>query len=278
MKVIKNSGEVVPFNADKLRHSLLKSGASEADAADIIDVIRSRLYDGIPTKHIYKMAEKMLRKLSASHAARYNLRAGIRQLGPAGFFFEQFVALVFEAEGYQTKKNLSLVGRCVGHEVDIVIRRDDVNTMIECKFHGKQNTVSDVKVPMYILSRFNDLKDNAQDVFTSTDTIDKCLIVTNNRFTSDAIKFASCSGLRLLGWDYPSTDGLKAKVDGKRLYPVTCLTTLTLLEKEKLLFLGIILASQLIDQPDALAQVAIGETRHKKILHEAAGLCNLFTT
>lgn len=278
MKVIKNSGEIVPFNQDKLRHSLLKSGASESDTKDIIEAIRARLYDGIPTRHIYKMAEKMLRKLSASHAARYNLRAGIRQLGPAGFFFEQFVALVFEAEGYQSRKNLSLTGRCVNHEIDIVILRDGTSTMIECKFHGKQNTVSDVKVPMYILSRFNDLKNNTHHIFTSTDRINGCLIVTNNRFTADAVKFASCSGLQLLGWDYPATDGLKAKVDGKRLYPVTCLTTLTQLEKEKLLFLGIILASQLIDQPNALAQVAIGEARHQKILHEAAGLCNLFTT
>lgn len=277
MKVIKNSGEVVAFNPDKLRHSLLKSGASEADATDIIGAIRSRLYDGIPTKHIYKMAGKMLRKLSASHAARYNLKAGIRQLGPAGFFFEQFVALVFEAEGYQTRKNLTLCGRCVNHEVDVVIRAEDL-TMVECKFHGNQNTVSDVKVPMYILSRFNDLKNNTHDIFTSTDTLSKCLIVTNNRFSADAIKFASCSGLKLLGWDYPATDGLKNKVDGKRLYPVTCLTTLTMLEKEKLLILGVILVAQLIDQPETLAQAAIGEARHKKILHEAAGLCNLFQT
>ena len=277
MKVIKNSGEVVAFNPDKLRHSLLKSGASEADATDIIGAIRSRLYDGIPTKHIYKMAGKMLRKLSASHAARYNLKAGIRQLGPAGFFFEQFVALVFEAEGYQTRKNLTLCGRCVNHEVDVVIRAEDL-TMVECKFHGNQNTVSDVKVPMYILSRFNDLKNNTHDIFTSTDSLSKCLIVTNNRFSADAIKFASCSGLKLLGWDYPATDGLKNKVDGKRLYPVTCLTTLTMLEKEKLLILGVILVAQLIDQPETLAQAAIGEARHKKILHEAAGLCNLFQT
>lgn len=277
MKVIKNSGEVVAFNPDKLRHSLLKSGASEADATDIIGAIRSRLYDGIPTKHIYKMAGKMLRKLSASHAARYNLKAGIRQLGPAGFFFEQFVALVFEAEGYQTRKNLTLCGRCVNHEVDVVIRAEDL-TMVECKFHGNQNTVSDVKVPMYILSRFNDLKNNTHDIFTSTDSLSKCLIVTNNRFTADAIKFASCSGLQLLGWDYPATDGLKNKVDGKKLYPVTCLTTLTMLEKEKLLILGVILVAQLIDQPETLAQAAIGEARHKKILHEAAGLCNLFQT
>lgn len=277
MKVIKNSGEVVAFNPDKLRHSLLKSGASEADATDIIGAIRSRLYDGIPTKHIYKMAGKMLRKLSASHAARYNLKAGIRQLGPAGFFFEQFVALVFEAEGYQTQKNLTLCGRCVNHEVDVVIRAEDL-TMVECKFHGNQNTVSDVKVPMYILSRFNDLKNNTHDIFTSTDSLSKCLIVTNNRFSADAIKFASCSGLKLLGWDYPATDGLKNKVDGKRLYPVTCLTTLTMLEKEKLLILGVILVAQLIDQPETLAQAAIGEARHKKILHEAAGLCNLFQT
>jgi len=31
--------------------------------------------------------------------------------------------------------------------------------MVECKFHAGREATSDVKVPLYILSRFNDLKE-----------------------------------------------------------------------------------------------------------------------
>ena len=37
--------------------------------------------------------------------------------------------------------------------------------MVECKFHGSQDAKTDVKVPMYILSRFNDLKDKDFQLF-----------------------------------------------------------------------------------------------------------------
>jgi hypothetical protein len=38
-------------------------------------------------------------------------------------------------------------------------------------------------------SRFNDLKERKQIVFSKNEIISKCWIVTNNRFTSDAIAF-----------------------------------------------------------------------------------------
>jgi len=276
MKIVKNSGEVVAFNADKLKMSLLRSGADETVADDIIETIKSQLYNGISTRHIYKTAMKMLRKVSASHAARYNLRAAIRQLGPAGFFFEKFVSLLFKSEGCQTRLNLTLQGKCVTHEIDVVLQSEDILTMVECKFHGRPETASDVKTPMYILSRFNDIKDRDHRIFSSADKIQNCLIVTNNRFTTDAMTFATCSGLELLAWDYPMRDCLKTKIDATGLYPVTCLTTLTLLEKEKLLFLEIILARQLVDSPEALDQIGIGENRKIKIIQEAAVLCKIF--
>jgi DNA-binding winged helix-turn-helix (wHTH) protein len=57
---------------------------------------------------------------------------------------------------------------------------------------------SNVKVPLYVFSRFNDLKERKQIVFSKNEIISKCWIVTNNRFTSDAIAFAKCSGMNLL--------------------------------------------------------------------------------
>ncbi|MGH2664688.1 restriction endonuclease [Flavobacterium sp.] len=276
MKIIKNSGDIVDFNPEKLRKSLLRSGADAIAVEGIMAHIHGKLHNGMRTREIYRLAGKMLKKISASHAARYNLRAAIQQLGPAGFFFEKFVSLLFMSEGYITKTNLMLQGNCVLHEIDIVLKKMDILTMVECKFHAGSNAVSDVKVPMYILSRFNDIKDSRHQIFSNSETIDKCLIVTNNRFTVDAITFAGCSGLEMLSWDYPSENNLKTKIDIGVLYPLTCLTTLSMVEKEKLLILNIILVKQLIDSSDTLLKIGVSEGRKKNILNEAAGLCNYF--
>lgn len=276
MKVRKHSGEIADFSSRKLRHSLLKSGASEKDVICVLENIERQIYDGIPTKQIYKLAGSLLKKISASHAARYNLRSAIQLLGPAGFFFEKFVARIFEHEGYQARTNLTLKGKCVSHEIDVVLKKEAIITMVECKFHSSQAACSDVKVPLYILSRFNDVKENVHRLFTNDDTINKCLIVTNNRFTTDAVVFATCSGLDLLGWDYPVQSNIKTKIDSNGLYPITCLTTMSRMEKEKLLILDVILVKELIKSPDCLSQIGISDNRQKNILAEATSLCNYF--
>jgi hypothetical protein len=273
MKVVKHSGDIVEFEPDKLRKSLLKSGAEVAVVDVILHSIQSHIYDGIPTKQIYKMAFGLLKKESNSHAAQYNLRDAIQMLGPAGFFFEKYIARLFASEDYKTITNLILQGKCVSHEVDVAIRKDDEISMVECKFHAGRDAISDVKIPMYILSRFNDLKDREQSIYTTTDKISKCRIVTNNRFSSDAIAFGICSGINMLSWDYPKKDNLRTKIDNNRLYPVTCLTTLSLVEKDKLLVLDVILASELINNSEILDRVGLSPNRIKKVLKEVAELC-----
>jgi hypothetical protein len=37
--------------------------------------------------------------------------------------------------------------------------------MVECKFHSARENKSNVKVPLYVFSRFNDLKERKQIVF-----------------------------------------------------------------------------------------------------------------
>ncbi len=275
MKVTKFSGEIVNFDKDKLIHSLRKSGASEEAVFQVIHEIERELYEGIPTKKIYKLAFQLLKKFSNVHAARYNLRTAIQSLGPAGFFFEKFIAKVFECEGYKTQTNLILEGKCVSHEVDVLLKKENCVSMVECKFHGSQDAKTDVKVPMYILSRFNDLKGIEFQLFKSNYSIQNCWITTNNRFSEEAVKFAVCSNLSLLSWDYPKGNSLKNKIDLNNIYPVTCLTTLTLAEKDKLLVQDIITALDLIQHADWLSKIELSPNRIKNVLLEANQLCNL---
>lgn len=276
MKVVKHSGIVVDFDASKLRKSLLKSGANQDVVDAIMQHIGNVIYDGIPTKQIYKIAFGLLKKESNSFAAQYNLRDAILLLGPAGFYFEKFIARIFESEGFSTQTNLTLNGKCVSHEIDVVLKKDNQISMVECKFHGSNEVRSDVKVPMYILSRFNDLKDRNHIIYTKKDQISNCWIVTNSRFTSDAITFAHCSGLNLLSWDYPKNNNLRTKIDQKGLYPVTCLTTLTRSEKDRLLTLNCLLVIDLIQNPESLEQIGLSSNRIKNIIKEATSLCNYF--
>ena len=273
MKIIKHSGDIVEYNPDKLKKSLLKSGASKDVVEHILQTIQKEVYEGISTKHIYKMAFGLLKKASSSHAARYNLREAIRLLGPAGFFFEKYIARLFSAEHYETKTNLILQGKCVSHEIDVLIKKNNSLAMVECKFHAGREAASDVKVPMYILSRFNDLKEKKHNVFDSHQNISKCWIVTNNRFTTDAITFAKCSGLDLLSWDFPKDNNLKAKNDNNYLYPVTSLTTLSLAEKDKLLILDVILVKEIINNSECLERIGLSPTRIKNVMREASELC-----
>lgn len=276
MKVVKYSGAIVEFDPEKLRNSLLRSGASNEVASEILGRIEKEVHEGMSTKQIYKLAFNYLKKIENSFAARYNLRNAMQLLGPAGFFFEKFIARIFESEDYNTRINLTLQGKCVSHEVDIVIQNFDGIAMVECKFHMGQDAKSDVKVPMYILSRFNDLKDNQQIVFAGRDRISKCWIVTNNRFTSDAVAFGNCSGLQLLSWDYPHQSNLRNKIDDKSLYPITCLTTLSMAEKEKLLILDVILVKEIIKNSHFLDKIGLSKNRAKIVLKEATMLCHSF--
>lgn len=273
MKIIKHSGNIVDFSSLKLKKSLLNSGASALDADIILEAIEKEIHDGVSTKQIYKQAFALLKKARNSHAARYNIKEAIRLLGPAGFFFEKYIARLFEAENHEVKTNLTLYGKCISHEIDILAKKDGVIAMIECKFHMGKDASSDVKVPMYILSRFNDLKDKNHSVFNSHDMISKCWIVTNNRFTSDAIEFARCSQLNLMSWDFPEKDNIRTKINAHHLYPVTCLTSLSLAEKEKLLISDVILAKEIISNAECLEKIGISSSRIKNIMKEASELC-----
>lgn len=274
MKVIKRSGAIVDFERTKLENSLLRSGAMPSVTSQVLAGIDAQLHEGITTKEIYKQAFAMLKRASNAHAARYNLRAALLHLGPAGFFFEKFIARLHAVQGWETKTDLILKGNCVSHEVDIVMRRNSVIMMAECKFHNSREAISNVKVPLYILSRFNDLKTKRHELFGISDYITQCLIVTNNRFSADAVTFANCTGLQLLSWDLPANGSISLLIDRNALYPVTCLTTMTVVEKEKLLILEVLLVKDILDHSDCLRKIGISENRIKNVLKECSELCN----
>lgn len=272
IKVTKGSGEKVDFDPDKLKRALAFSGAGKLEQEQIANQVESRLFDGIPTKKIYQMAYALLKKRSRRSAGRYSLKNAIMELGPTGYPFEKFVGKLFESEGYQVETGVQVQGKCVQHEVDVVARKPGLMMMVECKFHSDNSRKSDVKIPLYIQSRYLDVKAGWEEQFGKKGMKYRGGVVTNTRFTDDAMSFGKCAGLELISWDYPSTRGLKYWIDKSGLHPLTSLTSLSKREKQMLLEQGIVLCNELEKSPELLINMGISGVHLNKVLLEARNL------
>jgi hypothetical protein len=270
----KYSGVQEYFNAQQLLHALSKAGANEKLATDILLDVESRLYDGIPTKKIYKMAMAKLKGYSRPMAARFHLKQAIMELGPSGFPFENYIAALLKAQGYAVQVGVTVQGKCVKHEVDVIAVKDNQHFMIECKYHNQQGNISDVKIPLYIHSRFKDVEEQWKQIPGHDMKFHQGWVVTNTRLTVDAVQYGSCADLHLWSWDYPYGRGLKDVIDETGLYPLTCLTTLSAQEKKELLTKHIVMCKELCHNPQLLSQIGIKEDRADRIIREGHELCH----
>ncbi|MBU2939766.1 restriction endonuclease [Lacinutrix sp. C3R15] len=272
--IIKSSGEKVKFSLEKLRNSLQRTGASKNSVNKILNVVRDELYQGISTKEIYNRAFALLKKEHGHFASKYKLKKAIYELGPTGYPFEKFIGAILTYSGYKTSIGETVQGDCVKHEIDVLAHKNNTTTIVECKFHGEQGLKCNVKVPLYINSRYIDVKSHWNKNKNNTTQLTTGWVVTNTRFTEDAIQFGTCVGLHLLSWDYPKNEALKDKIDRLGLYPVTVSTLLTNREKQFLLSRDVVLCRDLINDVFFLDHLGVSEVRKVKILKEIKALCN----
>jgi len=273
IRITKGNGERVDFNPEKLKQALESSGAGRNEQEKIIRLVTQKLYDGISTGKIYRMAFDLLKKESHKIAGRYKLKNAIMELGPTGFPFEKFVGKIFETMGYEVQTGIIVQGKCVTHEVDVIARKPNEMIMIECKFHSDNLTKSSVQVPLYIHSRFQDVKDTWEKEYGQYIRY-RGGVVTNTRFSDDAVKYGNCAGLIVISWDYPEGNGLKHYIDKSGLHPVTSLISLTKNQKQQILEKGIVLCSELGENRQLLRDLGIRENQIQKILREAENLIN----
>ena len=272
--IIKSSGEKAKFSLNKLKASLNRIGADEQTVNQIIDKVRDELYQGISTREIYNRAFALLKKKKSYLASKYKLKKAIYELGPTGFPFERFVSAILKYSGYKTQVNKTLQGKCVTHEIDVIAHKSKETSVIECKFHSEEGLNCNVKIPLYINSRYNDVKAFWNANPKNGTKLTKGWVVTNTRFTQDAMQYGNCVNLYLLSWDYPKNDGLKDRIDRLGLYPITVSTLLTNREKQFLLSRDVVLCRELIGDVFYLDHLGVSEVRKEKILNEIKMLCN----
>ncbi|HEY5686779.1 MAG TPA: ATP cone domain-containing protein [Yeosuana sp.] len=272
--IIKSSGEKVKFSLDKLKLSLKRIGTDDHTVNQIVDTVKDELYQGISTKEIYNRAFAMLKKRKSYWASKYKLKKAIYELGPTGFPFENFISAILKYSGYKTEVGTILQGHCVKHEIDVLAHKNSDTTIIECKFHNEQGLNCNVKIPLYIHSRYNDVKTHWNSNPKNGTKLTNGWVVTNTRFTEDALQYGKCANLYLLSWDYPKNNGLKDRIDRLGLYPITVSTLLTNREKQFLLSRDVVLCRELVGDAFYLDHLGISETRKARILKEINMLCH----
>lgn len=271
-EIVKSSGQRAKFSIEKLKNSLRRSGADEGIIQQIVNVVRDELYQGISTREIYNRAFALLKKKKSIYASKYKLKKAIYELGPTGFPFEKFIASVLFYSGYNVKTSQILAGKCVTHEVDVVAHKNRQYIIAECKFHNEEGRNCDVKIPLYIHSRYQDIVGFYDEKSPNDEKPNEGWVVTNTRFTSDALEYGNCAGLKLLSWDYPINEGLKDRIDRLGLYPITVSTLLTQREKQFLLSRDVVLCRELINDNFYLDHLGISDSRKTKILKEIRSL------
>ncbi len=269
--VTKADGSTEYFKIEKLRRSLRRAGATPTELTNIIIEIEKRLYDGITTQAIYRVAFELLRQTEQRAATRYSLRRALFGLGPTGFPFERYLGRVFEAEGYTAKTGILVGGHCAEHEIDVAAFKVDHSFVAEAKFHARPGIKTDLQVAMYSYARLLDLR----DATICTDDIcgiKEFWLITNTKFTSAAEKYANCVGVKLLSWDYPKKNNLHDRIQRAGVYPITVLASLSTSQIATLLQHDCILTHDIVVKPHILRHLHTTPSKIEAILNEARSI------
>jgi len=266
--VIKADGTGEEFDPVKLKESLRRAGAPEDVVEKIATKIMSELRDGVRTEKIYHHAFSLLKKERRTLAARYSLKRAVRELGPTGFPFEQYVGEILKEKGYEVATDVIIQGWCVDHEVDVSARKDGMHILIECKFHNEEGFKTDVKVALYVAQRFQDIEKRHATLTDQSERFHEAWLVTNTKLTSQAIQYANCAGLKVIGWDYPTKENLHEMIRETKLQPITVLTTLSTADKRRLMENNIVLCRDIPKNRDVVLNSGIDNKKLERALTE----------
>lgn len=267
-QVVKASGEKEPFSEDKVKLSIQRAGIPKELQEQVVEHVKSKLYENIKTSEVYHHIIEFLgtSKIPFSKS-KYSLKQAIMDLGPTGYPFEDFVAEILKAGGYQTQVRITLSGKCVAHEIDITALKDSTRAIIEVKFHNTSGIKTGIHEALYTKARFNDVVEK--------NDFNQVWLVTNTKISQDAITYSVCMGMKVISWNYPEGESLRDLIEQTKLHPITALTTLSQNQKQQMFGNSIVLCKNICEQPAVLDQLGISEDLKHNILSEAQFVCGL---
>lgn len=268
VEIIKADGQREHFRPQKLRDSLARAGASVEEINKVISHTEEEIVEGMTTREIYKHAFDILKMANKPAAGKYSLREAILALGPSGFPFEDFIAGLFRARGYEAHSSDIVPGKCVSHEIDVIACKNGENLiMVEAKFHNEYGIKSDIQDALYTKARFDDIQGGTFQYYGCS-MLHEGWLVTNTKFSTQAIQYGQCAGLKMLGWNYPQNAGLEMWIQESGLIPITALTTLSNKQKQILLNQGVVLVTEFEAHPDALRVIGLSDDEQRAVLEE----------
>ena len=226
--IIKADGAKVPFDRKKAKRSCENAGASSSLAEEIITIVEQDLHDGMTTLEMKRMIYSELDKRESHTAAIYNIRKAIAALDPVTHQFEKYICHLYQYYGYETEWSPvpKPQGLCTDHEIDVLLRKGDEISFVECKHHFSYHRFTGLDVPMRVWARQQDLKDGFDAGKEPSYDFREAIVVTNTKFSEHAIRYAKCKNknLSLVGWNYPDADRcLNGLIEKKKAYPLTIL-------------------------------------------------------
>ena len=262
-RIRKASGEIEPFSKKKLCQSLEHSGLPKVKCKIIADDIAGKVGEGSPTYEIYEKTLSALKGTSPLASIHYSLKKSLFDLGPEGHHFETYTARYFEEIGHQTETCRVLEGKYVKHEVDVIATLKGKRYFSECKFHNHSGVKNDIKIALYVKARWDDLRDGPEGK-----NLHGFYVISNTKFSIDAITYAKGTGLKLLGVNCPAQHSFLDEIKKLKLYPVTSLTQINKNIKNQLLARNILLAKDLIDEKSFLIKLGLSAGQMEKVFQE----------
>jgi hypothetical protein len=236
IRVVKLNGEKEQFSVKKVINSAKKAGANDFLARKIAKKIEKEVYQDIKTSDIFESIKSELKREDPYVALRFNLKEAMKKLGPAGFCFEEFVRDILSNYGMTVYVNKIISGECSSYELDFLAEKENLTYLGECKFRNDSKDRIDINIPLKSYAILDDIKGAGR----FKDKKLNFLIVTNSKFTNEAVKYSDCKKIELIGWNHPKGQGLEYLIESKKLYPVTILPSfkgylMEVFNKEKLM-------------------------------------------
>jgi hypothetical protein len=224
----------------------MRMGANSYVANEVAGRVETKLYEGITTRTILQLIFNFLRKYKPAIRHLFDLKRGISLMDPKPEF-ELFVQVLLAHSGFEVCSNQILRGKCGEHEVDAIAKKDGITYFVEAKHHFSYHALTGLDESRIARAVLEDVTEG----FTLEATnlkIDCAMIVTNTRFSEQAIQYGTCRNILQIGWTSPQYFGIRDIVEKNNLYPLSCLRDLGNEARLKLVNAGIVLIKQLLEQ------------------------------
>ncbi len=243
--VRKADGSPQKFDKEKVVRTCLRMGASKKFAFEVADKFERRIYNGIPTDKILRMIFQQMRGREPGIGNLFDLRKGLSMMSSKPEF-EVFVQAILARNGFEVTPNQILKGRCVEHEVDAIARKNGFVYSVESKHHMNYHTPTGLDESRIARAVLEDVNEGCAAGISDL-KIDRAMIVTNTRYSDQAIQYGKCRNILQIGWSSPADQGLQSMVEGKNAFPLSCLRGLKFDIRIRLAESGIILFDQIIN-------------------------------